>query len=420
MLLALDSDKYDRWGIPVGGTYDPGDVLAALNTHRYEVFRYELHRIGSSGWELVDDITDMIHTASIKYDRWQSGAMRSADIELVDDPVFGTNINDLGDAIRCFRLMRMPDGNYAQWKRGTFYVPSPEIPLEELSKVTLHAPDSLRHLVDAKLDDWLTVPATADMATFWGHTDDLDDPVRWAISLIEHYTPFAGVFIEADPDEKRVPASDPLSYRPGDAVLDVVNDLLYYAGHDQLVANVDGSYISQPFVPPSVLDQDIGYIAGSPVTFPSAACLVVKKSWKWKRDSFEAFNKWTGIISTPETELAYTKELADPSNPLSTANRRVVHQVFYTKAPDAATLQKQVERKYEEGQFVLARLDGQVAAMPHDHRDKVALIWPTQAWGDLAGAQYIVKGWEEPMRAAAPMTLHLEQSPLTAFDEEGS
>ena len=237
----LAAPRVDRDGASAGADYTALEVGAALLTHRYEVFRHELHRIVAGVWTIAADATPLVHACTIKYDRWATNFMRSATYEIVDTEGV---INFLTDVLRTFWLLRMPDGNFAQWTMGSFHVPSPKLPLRSPMIRQVSTEDSLRNLADSKTTDWFQVPSPPPGGGF-----DDGDPVGWVTRLIADRYPLAGIAIPGT--ALRVAAESPKIYPPGTAVIEVANDLLLFANYEQLRADVTGSYVSEPFVKPS-------------------------------------------------------------------------------------------------------------------------------------------------------------------------
>ncbi len=385
--------------------YSSGQVLAALLAHRYETFRYEVHRITGGYWAVVADATPLVHSCVIHYDRWARNFMRSASFEIVDpDGV----INFLTDALRCFWGVRMPDGGIAEYDVGTFHIPSPTTELKALSVRKVEAQDALRNLADSRITDTFQIPSPPPSGGF-----DDGDPVRWAIHLIESRYPLAGISI---PDTAiRVPATAPKTYLPGTPIGDVVNDLLLYVNYDQLVANVTGSYVSQPFVAPSARPLEFTYVADN-------KSIIVTGSGTAEQDLWNAPNQWLRIVSRPNmAPLRSRLTLDDPTNPLSTTYRgRTVTDFATIDTVDQATLDTIVQRLFEEGQRVAKKTTISTPLMPHDHQDKVAIAWITQPWGPDGTGVYTLRRWTLPMVAGGRMTQEYELCPSGAVTITGT
>jgi hypothetical protein len=390
--------KKARSGVVTGsGGYTFAEVQAALQTSRYEIFRHELHRIVAGQWSVVADLTKKIETPmTIHYDRFGRSFMRSADFRLIED---GT-VSWSTDAIRSFWLLRMPDGNFAEWMMGTFYVPSPDITLQTPSVPAGTAFDALINLVQAKLGDWLTIPSTNPQGYAAG------DPVGWAITLISQRYPLAGISIP--PTTARVAATAPKMYEPDAAVIDVVNDLMLFCGYRQLRANITGSYVTEPYVRPSQRALEYTYTANN-------RSVLVRRSGKLSQDLFAAPNEWVRVVSRPDRPALRSKyTLSDPANVLSTTYRgRTVTDYKAVDVADQTVLDDLVKQHAEEGQLISKTLEVDTPIMPHDHADKIAINYPTQAWGARANGQYIERAWSFECRSGARMRHILETVPDT-------
>lgn len=395
--------KKNRLGQVVGsGGYTAAEVTSALTSVRYEVFRHELHRIVSGAWTVVADITKLVQNeppARIDYDRFGRGFMRHGTYRIYDD---GTTINWRTDAIRSFWMLLMPDGNFAEWMVGTFYITTPTVALQVPLIRDVVAPDALTNLEQAKLEDWLTIPSPAPT----GFSHDAGDPVGWTRTLILQRYPLAGIDI---PDTSlRVPADAPKLYEPGTPVLEIANDLMLFINYREIRANFTGSIVSEPFLYPSARAVEYIYQAdGDSVLIPNTG--------SFEQDLFNAPNQWVRIVSRPDRSVlraSYT--LDDPANPLSTAYRgRTVTDYAAVDMADQATLDAYVRRLVEESQRIAGSLPVNTVLMPHDHADKVIVSYPGKPWDTFTLQPYIERSWTMELKAGGRMTHVFELAPIT-------
>lgn len=403
--MQLAGPRVLRDGTAVGGPdYDQAEVLAALRTHRYETFRYEQHRIVAGNWVVLDDITRLIQDATITLDDKATNYTESASISLRDPDNL---LNVINDAVRCFHQIRMPDGNFREWDKGTFYVNNPQMGLNPSRLWAITAQDALRNLFDAKLEDVFQVPSDAAGAFEDG------DPIGWATKLIADRFPLAGIDLGGD-TEIRVPSAAPKIYKAGTNILTIVNDLLAYCNRDHLTANVTGSYISKPWRALSGRDVDFEY-------FADGDSVLIRDSATAQQDFWNAFNYWKRTVSHPGLPVLTSQlKIVDASNPLSPDYRgygqpRLVLDDDVVDAPDQTTLNEMLERLFEEGQGALKKVTLETPLMPHDAQDKVTLTWPTQDWAAAGNGTFILRGWTFPMQAGGRMQHQYEAAPFNGI-----
>lgn len=380
--------------------YTFAEVDTAVKSPRFEVFRHELHRIVGGQWVIVKVLGKQCITAKMTYDRWGQTFMRGGTYEIYDDG----SIDYSTDAIRTFWLLRMPDGNYAQWMMGTHYVNSPQMPLRTPMVRTVEAYDALINLTHAKLTDWLTIPSTPTFGSGW----DAGDPVGWVIGFIQDRYPLAGFSIPAT--DIRIPTSEAKLYEPGTSLLEICNAMLLYCNYEVLHANVTGSYISYPFVQPSQRVVEYNYVADN-------RSILVKESGVLERDIFNAPNQWLRIVSRPSgTPLRSRYTLDDPANPLSTVyRRRTVTNYETVDVANQTKLDELVKRLAEEGQRWNGKVRVDTPIMPVGHSDKVNLNYGTQPWAGSVAGDYIARGWTLECEPGGKVSHLWDRAPLTAI-----
>ncbi len=402
--------KYNRdFTIFDAAPYTVAECKAALHTHREEVFRYELHRFTTGvGWAFHSDITQLIKSCTITYDGHGEHFMYSAKFELID----GANvINFIKDKIRVFHMLKMPDGHYVVWEKGTFHVPSPKHQLTFDAVQSVDTQDTLRVYFEDKITDWLKIPS--DIPSNPGADDG--DPVEWVRHLLAFGHPGTGIDVSPNTTLRVGDAPPPAPilnrskiYQVGTSILDVVNSLLLFCNYDILHADVDGSLISHPFVKPSMRPVDYNYVA-------DGTSIIVEESGETEQDLWNAPNQWLRVVTRPDAPLLRSRlTLTDPDNPMSTVARdRTVTDYESIDAPTQAVLDTVVQALFEDGQRILKKLKIQVPLMPHDHHDKIFVQYTTNhPWATKANGFYTVYGWEFPCVSGGLMTLNCE---LVAF-----
>jgi hypothetical protein len=407
-LRGTTGGRWSRTGTLVSSTdYLDADVLAALRTHRTEVFRYEQHRIVGGVWTVIGDVTNLIKSCRITYDGHGEHFMQSATME-INDP--SHVINFLTDAIRVFHLVLMYDGNYVQWMKGTYYVPAPRVPLDFVQTRAIETHDALQVLFESKITDWFVVPSAPPGGGF-----ENGDAINWAKKLILDRYPLAGIDIPDSPirvkdDPPPAPTRNRSKiYEVGTSIIDVVNSLLLFCGYETLWANPTGSFIAHVFQKLSLRPVDYIYTADS-------NSLLIRDSGETEQDLWNAPNQWLRVVSRPDAPLLRSRlTLDDPTNPLSTVYRgRTVTDFAMLDAPDQATLDTVVQALYEDGQRVLKSMKVSVPLMPHYHLDKVVMQWASfHPWAYTENGVYIIYGWVFPCVPGGKMELSLELAPFS-------
>jgi len=373
--------RVDENGVVMSTTpYASADVQAALKTSRYEVFRYELHRLVGTGagrhWEIQGNL-NFVEECTISYNRKAAKVMRTATFTMGRD----VGINWYSDQIRCFWLMQMPDGLFVEWCMGTFIPASPDMSLTNAGMATIQAYDPLVRLSQVHEQIWRTVPAG-------------ENAVGTAHNILAAAFPYAGrLWASSD----KVLAT-PRVFEVDTPILEEVNDLLEYAGYERVRSHPYGSYIARPIVRPSTRPVEYMFRADT-------ASVIAAKSGRTKVDLYESPNQWMRVVSRPNgTMLKSIKTLTDPDNPLSTTRRDVVIQDFKRiEAADQATLDKIVAGLYEEGQLAARTTVIETALWPSDHADCITLNFTDHPEWEYTGGIYIEREWTFPMVAGGKM-----------------
>lgn len=357
--------------------------IAVSGTGQGRVYIDDFRAVNSAAvaWSKIADLTGVV-SCQIEYNRL-GRVKRTASYRIIDDG----QIDWARDTIRSFWSVQMPDGYWAEWQVGTFYVSSPTHLIAPGSVRDVAGYDSLLALEQAKLSDWLSLPTGAN-------------PVAQVVSLILNYatTLVAGYLIP--PTTKTLAA--PRVFEPGETVLTVCNELLAYCGYTSLRANEDGSFVAEPYVLPSIRSFEFTYMN-------DAFSVIVAGSVELTNDLFDAPNQWVRVVSRPEGgPLRAVAAITDPANPLSQAYRgRLITDYNTLDAPDQATLNATVLKLAEEGQFVFTKWKLETPLMPHGHADVVALIH-TQAPAEDLGV-YMEHSWTMDLKAGGKMTHNFDK-----------
>lgn len=301
----------------------------------------------SVAWNVVANLKT-VRGCQIEYNRL-GRVKRTARMEILEDG----SIDYVRDAIRCFWMVQMPDGFFAEWKVGTFLVGAPVRPLAVGAVRQVEGYDSLLALEQAKLSNWYVVGVGTNV-------------IAAVIGLITTYAsnPVAGVQIPAS-SKTMVNAR---TYEPGETVLTVANDLLSYCGYSSLRANEDGSFVADIAVLPSSRGSEFTYA-------DDLSSIIERGSVELTADIFNAPNQWVRVVSRPEmAPIVGVAALTDPANPLSQAYRgRLITDYNTLDLPDQATLNNHVKNLAEEGQFVFNEWKMSTPLMPHSHADVLTL-----------------------------------------------
>jgi hypothetical protein len=417
-------------GTSAGADYTKPEIVAALITHRVQTFRYEQHRlvggtwsdadqrVNGGAWTVIADISDKIvaETLMLKHDYYGSGFNDTFECDIVDDA--GT-INFVTDVIRVFWLLKMPDGNYAAWMLFSGHIPAPKTPLKIpwIHHVETH--DATETLAAVKLSDWLKIPSPPPGGGF-----DDGDPLNWAIHLIHDKYPLAGVDITL-PTSIRVGDDPPPAparhrakiYQIATAYLDLLNSLMLFCNYEFVHTDPTGSFIAHAFVLPSARTSEWTYTA-------DGDSIIVQESGVKELDLYNAPNDFLRYVMRPDAIMLRSRLTLngtyDPfgTNPLSTVSRgRQVTDAQAIDAPDQATLDTVVQRLFEDGQRLIAKLTIKAPLMPHGYYDKITVTYPSDPnfpWSALVTGDYFVTGWTIRYEEHAPISeLTCESAPLT-------
>lgn len=334
----------------------------------------------SVAWNVVANLKT-VRGCQIEYNRL-GRVKRTARMEILEDG----SIDYVRDAIRCFWMVQMPDGFFAEWKVGTFLVGAPVRPLAVGAVRQVEGYDSLLALEQAKLANWYVVPVGANV-------------IAAVIALITTYAsnPVAGVQIPASA-KTMVNAR---TYEPGETVLTVANELLSYCGYSSLRANEDGSFVADIAVLPSTRGSEFTYA-------DDLSSIIVSGSVELTADIFNAPNQWVRVVSRPEmAPIVGVAALTDPANPLSQAYRgRLITDYNTLDLPDQTTLNNHVKNLAEEGQFVFNQWKMETPLMPHSHADVLTL---QHTKGGEDNGVYMEHTWTMDMRPGGKMVHTLDK-----------
>lgn len=414
-------------GTSAGADYSTSELITALRTNRVQTFRYEQwrivggtwsdtdQRVNGGAWTFIADISNKVVAESgiIKHDYYGSGFNDTFECDIIDDA--GT-INFVTDIIRVYWLLRMPDGNYAQWWMFSGHIPAPKTPLKipMVRHVITH--DTTELLAATKITDWLKIPSPVPGGGF-----DDGDPIGWAIHLIQSSYPLAGIDI-TPATSLRIQSDPPPApylnrakiYQIATSLLDICNSLMLFINYEFVHANASGSFVAHPFVRPSQRALDWTYTA-------DGTSVIVQEESVSELDLYNAPNDWLRYVSRPDAVMLRSRLTLngayDPTgaDPLSTVARgRIVTDAAEIDAPDQATLDTVVQRLFEDGHRVIGKLTLHVPLMPHGYFDKIAVSYPTDPlfpWASMVTGNYLVTGWTFPCTYDGMMELTCESAP---------
>ena len=280
----------------------PAGALPAIYGNRVEWFRYELHRWTNGLWGSIDDDLQGVRSCTIQQDR-RARIKRSATFALRDD----AGINFTSDRIRVFwnfREARTGSTTY-EFKMGTFSLNTPTLPLlldGRIRSVTGY--DSLAWCDAEKLEDWLVIPVG-------------DNVTITVINILSARFPGAGILLPLSAERIGDNESNPSGkiFEIGMPILDVLNKLLAYINYNSLRCNVDGSFMSEPYVLPAARTPEFAFSDEHPLFIGDASVL--------NFDVFDAPNRFVLSCGRPGEPAPYPliSQYDVPSGPFSAAQR---------------------------------------------------------------------------------------------------
>lgn len=349
-------------------------AFAVLAGNRVERFHYELHRQDGSGWHVQNANLQLVRNCTITHDR-QAKIKRTASFEMVDDP----SVLYLADAIRVFWHFRAaaPGSTEFSYVMGTFYMNTPDLPLLKSGSVRrIQCYDALVLLDQAKLTDWLTVPA-------------LDNVIGTVLNILTTNFPYAGIQIPLSTDL----FGEPKVFAAGMSLLDVCNRMLAYVNYTSLRADVNGSLISSVYVKPSARAPELTYSDTSTPLFIGDASVLT-------RDAFDQPNRWVRTVSQPGKGAPYpllSQYDLPASDPLSAANRRhVIADYAAVDVVSQAKLDFLVKAEAEEASLGRTKLHFSTPLMPHDWADCLTIQYSRLPADQPSNAFWIEQSWTFP------------------------
>lgn len=379
-----------------GGT--PAGALAALRGNRVETFTYELHRqVPPSGpWQMVNANLQLVRDCTIQYDRL-ARIKRTADFRVVDD---GSTINFLTDAIRVKWNVRsaVPGSTTYSFPMGTFYMNSPRLPLLKagrLREVTCY--DSTVAVDQAKRTDWLTVPAT-------------DNVSITVLNILTADFPRAGIIYPLDPTVFGAAKV----FEAGMSELDVVNRMLAYIGYDSLRSDVNGSFVTEPYVRPSLRTLDFIY-SDDATTYPNHA-LLIGDAQVFEQDVFDAPTDYVRTVSRPGVGAPYpliSQYHVPASSPFSSESRgRAIVDYAAIDVASQAVLDDLTKGEAEEMVMRHTNLHFKTPLMPHDWGEVLAIFYSRMPTG-YDNLKWIERSWTFPCVPGGVME-HVAETAISA------
>lgn len=344
----------------------------AAGTAQGQVFwgDWRIVNVAAAAWLVVKNMDEVIRDSlSLEYNQYGRIKMKGR-ARIRDD---GETIDWPNDRMRSYHLLRMPDGNYAEWAVSTMYISAPALPLTIGAARDADLYDVTVALEQATLTEWTTHAAGVNA-------------VATAIAAIQAAVVGAQVII---PPSTRTLTMTRV-WEPGTSVLTYVNELLAVAGYASVRGDPMGNFVSDTYVRPSQ--------RGSEFTLADdGSSLFVRDTGTVRKDLFDAPNQWLIVVSRPDAALRAVYTLTDPANPLSTFQRgRTITRVVPLDLPDQAAADAEAKNYAEEGQLHYAEFGVQTPIIPVGHADRVTI---NHSRAPKDGGEYVEHTWRMECRA---------------------
>jgi concanavalin A-like lectin/glucanase superfamily protein len=351
---------------------------ASGSTQQGQAFFDDERLVNSAGatWQKVKDMDEVVRgSMSIEYNQY-GRIKRKGRARIRDD---GETIDWPNDRMRTYYLLRMPDGRYAEWPVGTFYLSAPELPLTIGAARDTDLYDTTVALEQATLTDWVTQAVGANA-------------VATAIAAITA-SGVVGPAIAIPPSTRTLTVTR--VWEPGTSYLTYINELLAIAGYASLRADEMGNYVSSDYVRPSQRGPELALA-------DDGSSLFVRDTGTIIKDLFEAPNQWLIVVSRPDATLRSVYTLTDPANPLSTFVRgRTITRVVTLDLPDQAAADAEAKNYAEEGQLHYAEFGVETPIIPVGHADRVTIA---HSRAPKDGGEYVEHTWKMECRAGGTIT----------------
>lgn len=360
-------------------------ALRGLSGHREWRFRYEL--LSAQGTRLRD--LDNVLGCSVSND-FNAQIKRTAKFLVSDD----NSINYLGQRIRPWAGIRMPNGGYMEWPLGVFLLTSPKRQVDISGAVTrdVEAYDQTMVLVDDKVASRYYVGPN----------------VEYTAAVSELLANTAGIngYSIVSSNTRTIAA---LEWEPGTSKYQIVADLLAAINYEGLWFDGNGTARAAPYVVPSLRDADFLYQTDDLSTILPDVEVDV--------DYFQVPNRWVLIVSSPDQPPLRAEIVNNnPFSPTSTVNRgRVITRVVTDEsAPNLAVLNDIAARYRDEDGQLFETVKFKTGIMPfHENGDVYDF-----AYFDLSvGGRFLELGWDMELTQGAQMshTVRRTVSVLSGF-----
>lgn len=374
-MMSLARPAVDSSNSSLGFTYSADSVDKALRMvgggNRMLLFRYNLLDKTNTFKKQLSTVT----SGHVTYDYTQQ-IKRTAEFDLMED----SDINYLSDRIQPFALLKMSDGNFAQFPLGVFLLSTPPQQTDDALVVTrqVTAYDLNQILVDDKTTDRYVIASGTNY-----------------ISAISTILSNEGI-TQTNLTSTTLTLQTALDWKGGTPWLTIINDLLKQINYKSLWFDENGIAVAEPWSSPSVLTS--GY------TYKDDSDSVIFPSLNRNYDLFSVPNKWIVVVAqTDQATLVSTYTNSNSSSPTSTVNRgrTIVHFEENLNAPLSQTLDSFAQRLAFQDSQVYETIVYESAIMPfHQDYDVITLEFSALNISD----KYSEVGWSFPLVAGGKMS----------------
>lgn len=350
------------------------DRLHYIDGSRY--VRYKFEHIGNKG-EPKGEIK-VLPGGNITVDI-TAAVTRTARIDIIDK----SGIDWQNDKIKITFMLLMPDGGYATWPLGLFFMPTAPMRRSGGNIIrSLELYDSTIILQGDAVENRYFIPANTR------YTD--------AIRVLLYSAGLQSIILT---DSTEILSSD-REYEPGTSKSQIIDDLLLALNYTPLVADGNGILRSSKYV------KDMERIPA--YQYKIGEMSIINQGMSRNLDAFNIPNVFHATMSNPEdVDMAYTYINADPANPLSTISRggrRVYKKLSFDDIASSNALQMAVMRAADEANRSYETIEFTTALMPHHEAGDCYDIGHP-----LASGRFIEKSWSMPLTGIGEMTHSAER-----------
>ncbi len=346
----------------------------AVGGYSYESVRRALHFAG--GTRLVSFRYELLGNAGVLKERdlrvYPGGSlsldasapiMRTARLEMRDP---GT-VDWQNDRIKIYFRLRMPDGGFAEWPLGVYFMPT--APSRRRGGALIRSVECYDMSVALQSD---AVVARHYIPAGTRYTDAVISLMRGA--------GLSSVMIDEVPDA--LPTDR--EWEPYTTKAEIVATLLSEVNYTPLTADGNGIFRASRYVP------DIARVPE--YTYAADVMSVIREGGSLTMDAFSAPNVFVGVVSNPEMEdMSYVYENTSPTSPLSIQNRngrRVVRKIPFDGIASMDVLQQATIRAADEASRGYEGVSFDTALMPH-HEAGDCL----QLESELVYGRFVERAW---------------------------